>query len=363
MGRHYVFVYADKPHEWNCSQWRVVEPAKALGRLNGISVTVISAEEFADLGNLALRNEIGKADLIHIQRNIVDLGVLNAWKYWNGVGKATTLDLDDAYTILPPTNAAFDFWVRNPQGLDPPPLELVKKCLPHFDAFTSPSKRILDDWKHHWKRALWWPNWVTGSWYEGVTKGTHEGIVIGWGGSSSHYDTFWFTPAKEALKRVCELRPQVKVRICGFDKRLYDMLPVPESQKEHVPFVSPDQWPKNLAQFDIGIAPLAEEFDQRRSWIKAMEYMMCKVPWVASQGSPYEELAQYGNLVPDDVDAWTKALIDLIDTPKDTEPAYLAGLDLTLERRAPDLAGMLEKIVQAKEFETGRIRLANTVNV
>jgi hypothetical protein len=316
--------------------------------------------DFVNLNNKEIRGMVGDSDLIHIQRNIVFPEVQNAVRYWQGAGKTITLDLDDAYTMLPPTNPAYEFWNQNITGLPEPPLETLKKWVGEVDAFTSPSKRILEDWKGTYKVGIWWPNFTTGAWYEKVVKEPHEGIVIGWGGSSSHYDTFWFTPVCEALKKVCELRPQVRIRICGFDVRILDLLDVPN--KEHVPFVPPDEWPKNIAQFDIGIAPLAEEYDQRRSWLKGIEFGLAKVPWVGTEGWPYKDLG-YGTLVPNTVEAWVSALIDKIDNPQDPMPDYLKALEYTMERQAPHLAEVLTKLVWAKKFRQGKAGLPDVTYV
>jgi glycosyltransferase involved in cell wall biosynthesis len=39
--------------------------------------------------------------------------------------------------------------------------------------------------------------------------------------------------------------------------------------------------------YDIGIAPLAQEYDMRRSWIKVAEYMSMGIPFVATDTAPY----------------------------------------------------------------------------
>ncbi|MBU2685785.1 MAG: hypothetical protein KKF27_21300, partial [Gammaproteobacteria bacterium] len=296
-------------------------------------------------------------------RNIILTEVWKATQYWLGMGKPVTLDLDDAYHMLRHSNPAHEFWNNRQEGQQQTPLEQLRAIMPLLDCFTSPSQLLLEDWLGVAQRTYWWPNWAVGKRYENLKKEPHEGCIIGWGGSSSHWDTFWFTPVLEALKRVCDLRPQVRVRICGFDRRIYDMVPLPEGRKEHVPYVPPDRWPANIAQFDIGIAPLAEEYDQRRSWLKGIEYMLARVPWIGTEGWPYKELARWGTLVPNDLDAWVGALIDHIDHPRDPMPGYLAGLDRTLERRAPELAQALQRIINLKKTRTQQVQLRGAIYV
>lgn len=182
---HFVLVYSDRAFEMNCSVWRVFEPAKALAAIQGISVAVMDTDHYADLNNREVRAECQRADLIHIQRNIIMPEVWNATRYYLGMGKCVTLDLDDAYDKLPPSNPAHEFWIKNASGLRPEPLEALRIAMSNVDALTSPSRLILEDWQETAKQGLWWPNWATGAWYAGVKREPHEGCVIGWGGSSS----------------------------------------------------------------------------------------------------------------------------------------------------------------------------------
>ena len=72
--------------------------------------------------------------------------------------------------------------------------------------------------------------------------------------------------------------------------------------------VLPEQWPGIVMHFDIGVAPLSGPYDQRRSWIKGIEYLLGGIPWVATTGEPYGDIADLGTLVPNGVEAWEDAL-------------------------------------------------------
>ena len=54
-------------------------------------------------------------------------------------------------------------------------------------------------------------------------------------------------------------------------------------------------------------------YDDRRSWIKVLEYCALGIPWVASQGPAYADLAQYGRLVRNQPIDWEKAILATID--------------------------------------------------
>jgi glycosyltransferase involved in cell wall biosynthesis len=74
-----------------------------------------------------------------------------------------------------------------------------------------------------------------------------------------------------------------------------------------------DELPRRIAEWDIGIAPLADiPYNATRSDIKVKEYAACGVPWLASPFGPYSDLgeAQGGRLVHDD--GWFEALDRLV---------------------------------------------------
>ena len=104
--------------------------------------------------------------------------------------------------------------------------------------------------------------------------------------------------------------------ICG-DKRIYDKIEIPEDKKIFQGYVSPEQWGGVIARsFDIGVAPLAGEYDKYRSWIKPIEYCLTSTPWLASDnGVTYYEIKDlnYGKFVQNDVDEWTRMLLQTVD--------------------------------------------------
>jgi hypothetical protein len=101
--------------------------------------------------------------------------------------------------------------------------------------------------------------------------------------------------------------------ICGDNQRVFDQLPIPDGQKILHPRVPYTEWPQVLAKFDLGLAPLHGPYDERRSWIKVLEYMVMKIPWAASEGPAYGELRPYGWLVKNTVSGWERVLLDMVD--------------------------------------------------
>lgn len=357
-----VYVYADSPKEWNCSEWRCAVPARALNRSGRHTAELVSLEDF-------MRNTpevdaaCSAADVIVIQRNLFG-PTLSAIQHWKARDKVMVADFDDAYNYIHPTNASFHFWnegqLRKPDGtqeqMDPPPLTQFKWGLRLVHATTVPSKRLADDWQSY-TDMYYLPNFIDLRRYENNVPQPHDGIILGWGGSVSHLQSFEGSGILTALKRVCKARSQVKVMVCGSDKRIFDQLPLPPEQKIHQPWVPYSEWARVLSQFDIGLAPLFGAFDERRSWIKVLEYLVMKIPWIASDGPAYQDLRSYGWLVRNTAAAWERVLMDLVDhieqyRQEAAGDPYLFGIAQSVDENIEKIIGTYTTIME-RAFGTG----------
>jgi glycosyltransferase involved in cell wall biosynthesis len=260
---------------------------------------------------------------------------------------------------MTPSNAGYRLWheglTQSPDGtlskVNPAPLTQFKWGLRLAHAATVPSKRLADDWRAY-AEVHYVPNYIDLDNYEGVRREPHDGLIIGWGGSLSHLDSFTGSSVMTALQRVCRARPHVKVAICGNDRRIFERLPLPPTQKVLLPWVPYAEWPRHLASFDIGLAPLHGPYDERRSWIKVLEYLVMKIPWVASEGPPYHDLRGYGWLVKNMPSAWERILIDMVDHLDDyraeaaREP-HLYGIGQAIEANVDHLVATYSAIAQS----------------
>jgi glycosyltransferase involved in cell wall biosynthesis len=316
---HILYVFADNPQEWNCSEWRCAVPARAINRSGRHSAGMLSLAEFGEQ-TAAAHAACLPADVIVVQRNLIG-GVLPAIQHWKARGKTIVADFDDAYNWMEPTNPAYRYWVLGQRVLDdgkkviqidPPPLTQFKWGLRLVHGATVPSLRLAGDWQEY-VSVHYLPNFIDLSRYQNVTPTPHEGVVIGWGGSLSHLESFRQSSIGEALLKVCRARPQVKVMIAGDDHRIRKSLPLPPEQLVTQPWMPYEQWSNVLSKFDIGIAPLHGPYDERRSWIKVMEYMVMKIPWIASDGPAYHELRPFGRLAKNNAEAWRQALLEVVD--------------------------------------------------
>jgi len=327
-----AFIYADSAQEWNCSEWRMLAPADAMNRARekdgaDWDAKLIHISGFTDYLAPAIQDLIMPRDLIIVQRNVISPEVIEIIRYWQGLGKPVAVDLDDMYQSLPWSNPAHAFWIQNSAKLDPPPLVSLERGLKQSNGLISPNRNLLNDWSYvvkgfhlpNYARAEWWtsPSTSSGSVQSHsdvkAAAGLSDRIVIGWGGSVSHYDSFWGSGIRDAAAMVCRKYPQVLWLICGNDPRIYEQLPVPYDQRKLQPGVPPSAWPKVVKLFDIGVAPLHGYYDQRRSWIKGLEYGLAGVPWVGTDGEPYGDLASVGTLIDNNPDTWYESLCYTID--------------------------------------------------
>lgn len=353
-----LYVFADSPVEWNCSEWRCAIPARALNRSGRHAARLLSLVEFAQESPRA-REDGDWADVIVVQRNLVG-PVLAAIERWQARGKPVLVDFDDAYHLIPPSNPAYGYWrLGRPLVLDgpppppiyPPPLEQFRRGLRLVDGATVPSRRLAADYRDLARIELV-PNYLDLEVYREVPRPEHEGIVIGWGGSLSHVESFKGSGLLPALRRVCRARPQVRVVINGGDRRIFEQLPLPSHQKVLRPWVRFRDWPRELAGYDIGLAPLHGAYDQRRSWIKVLEYMVMQVPWVASEGAPYQGLRDFGLLVPNSARAWERALLEVIDHLEDYRArargeAYQFALSQGVDENVERIVAAYERLMAA----------------
>lgn len=354
-----VYVYADNQREWNCSEWRCAVPARAINRTKGHQAKMLWMQDFMQ-NTPASEEACCDADIIVVQRNLFG-PTLAAIQHWKARDRVVIAEFDDAYDLMPPSINSHDFWhhgVATEEGriidgaprIEPIPITQFRWGLRLVDAATVPSKRLADDWSAYTK-IHYVPNYIDLDKYTTAARVPHEGIHIGWGGSLSHFESFNQNGLLSALQHICRSRPEVRILINGSNNEIFDLLPIPEGQKILRAWVPYHEWPGELANYDIGLAPLNGPYDDRRSWIKALEYMVMKIPWVASEGPPYHELRSYGWLVPNSAQTWERVLLDIIDhideyRAEAGREAYLQGISQSIDGNIDKVLAVYAQIIE-----------------
>ena len=351
-----VFIYADNPQEFNTSNWRCVIPSQGLVR-NGHESAYFHVNEFAQ-NNEEVEKWCASADVIVVERNLFG-DVLVRMQYWKVRNKIVVCNFDDSYDKMTPDNPAYRFWFLNKgDAIDdkgakqeltyvPPPMIQFKWGLRVSAAAMLPSKKLMEDWKDY-VDCFYMPNYLDLEKYR-VEKPDHKGIIIGWGGSLSHYKSFVDSHVLRALKKICKNYPEVRVMIAG-DKRVFDKVDIPESQKIYQNFVIFDKWANVLSNFDIGIAPLAGEYDKRRSLIKPLEYMIMKIPWIGSNNVAYDSIKKYGQVIKNDYYEWYHAIDDVIKNlqsyREQTELSYQFAVSQSIDNNIDNIIDSYKQVIR-----------------
>jgi glycosyltransferase involved in cell wall biosynthesis len=140
----------------------------------------------------------------------------------------------------------------------------------------------------------------------------HRGVVIGWCAGLEHAADVDRMPLLPALQRLLDERDDVTLVSIGL------RLGLRGDRYAHIPHVPLPMLTLQMAQFDVGIAPLSDiAFNRSRSDVKLKEYAAAGLPWLASPVGPYVGLGekQGGRLVADD--QWHAELARLVEKPKD----------------------------------------------
>jgi hypothetical protein len=251
-----VFCYADSQQEWNTSQWRGLTPSDGINTHPAHQARMMPISDLMQYGHDNVQALVGEADVLVVQRNLLLKEIWEACDYWRGLGKTVVADLDDDYPHLTPQNPAYRFWILDAGKLKErtgyTPIEALTEGFRHVDGLISPNKLILSDWAKVLPdlRGYWVPNYANWEWHKNVKQKplNEDEIIIGWGGSVSHWDSFWFSGVREALPVVFERYPQTRFKLCGGDLRLQRMLEdIIPGRWFHQSGVPPAEWPKQVA--------------------------------------------------------------------------------------------------------------------
>lgn len=330
-----AFFFADSPTEYNCSRWNCEIPHKAINKTGEHTSTMLHINEFVKNTEEAQKACI-EADIIIVERNYFG-DCLTMMQFWKVRGKTVMAIFDDAYDIMHQHNPSYNFWnfgeVHGKDGegkdvtmhMNPLPLEQFKWALRIVKGIQVPSVNLARDWSkygttYHVHNYLEMDDYLN---VEPLIP--HEGIVIGWCGSMSHFSSFSDSGVADALRKISKRHPDVKFLIGG-DKRVFDLLEV--NNKVYQEYVPASKWTSLLKTIDIGLAPLSGEYDKRRSWIKGLEYMALKIPWVGTNYLTYSELSKYATMTENGYKNWETALEDSLEHHKENkEKAETEGFD------------------------------------
>lgn len=195
-------------------------------------------------------------------------------------------EVDDNIYDVAKNSTAYKYWYPGS-----PLIEVTELFMQNADAMTVSTPELAEVYKHlnpniHVLRNCQDPE----IWPEPVHKESDE-IVIGWAGSSTHYDDLHII--RPVIKKILHKYKNVKFVIMGCKP---DFLENIDRVEFRMDFAHVSKWPQKLSSldFDIGVAPVVDRpFNRGKSNIKWQEYSMLSIPTVASKVGEYKTIENY----------------------------------------------------------------------
>ena len=293
----------------------IADPQMPGGWYRGIGPMLALGEHGHDIRQVwepqaGIRGESARGcDVLHIHRLHED-EVLQIARAAKQQGMALVYDNDDDMRAVPRNNQA----AREYKGFaGDRALRQIKRLVQLADLAIATTPQIADRFREYGaEHVLVIENYCPDAALEASAPPNGDTVVAGWLAGSEHHLDIERMPLREQFGRALEAHPQLVIETIGCNVGMrherYRCDP-------HVDFLA---LPPKLAQFDIGLAPIADiPFNHARSSIKVKEYAILGRPWLASPVGPYAALGERegGRLAPDD--GWAAALGRLVEKPRE----------------------------------------------
>lgn len=348
-----VYIYADNEKEWNCSEWRCAIPTRAINKHGVHRADMIFIKDWVE-GKSDAKNKCKAADIIIVQRNVFG-DVLRVIQEWRMIGKPVAIDVDDGYHVMPRHVNAYSHWIEGKTTqpktnkkfiMRNKPFEQLIWGVKYCDGLTTPSLKLADDWLDYTDHVHLVPNYPDIDMYKLDEKIVDDEFIIGWGGSHAHQESWRKCGIIPALKAIVK-ENEIKLLLAG-DPRVSKLFILPRKRIEFQKKVPHSEWHTVLKRFNIGLVPLAGEYDKRRSWIKALEYLIVGIPWIGTNYDIYGGLEHpYGLMVENTYRSWYDGLHEMITNYPYWKKVAEAGRAMVLKSYAIDLN--VDKIIDTYE--------------
>jgi glycosyltransferase involved in cell wall biosynthesis len=243
--------------------------------------------------------KVKREDVVYLQRTVYNKYFILALLLSRVCGVHFIFDIDDAVYEHSPTKTKLLTWGA--------------------DFVTCGSTKIQDWCLRYNKKSYVLTNSIPLAIYTPRTQEIVEDIpTIGWIGTLPEV---YVVPAVEALRTLVSNGQQFKLRIIGamgnpaigILLKGFPNLTIIDSLN----WADPQEAVEEIKKFTIGIMPLTDSDWDQVKYFKALEYMACSVPIVASNGSTVREilLKHKCGFVAEDTGAWVHHLTMLLENP------------------------------------------------
>jgi hypothetical protein len=265
-----------------------------------------------------------RSDILVIYKHLYG-AALRMVAYWKARDKRVLVDFDEALNLIPPDFKEYGFWMSgemNSQTRDElvggrtqaSPLEQFRWGLRLVDSATVPSLRLAEDWRSI-TPIMHIADYLNINHYPIMARRDEPGhpIKIGIQCQAIGAEGLNSTGLLPALEDVARVRPNVQFHFFNLEASAVRNLHVAPHQLLVTPGISYQNWPSVLSNLDIGIAVVNDAYGMHSSPLPLTEFMILKIPWLASDLPPYRSLNQYGWLIPNLKENWERSLIEVID--------------------------------------------------
>lgn len=317
-----TFIHSNEPEDEFRVQQRCRNFADAINRIGWHSANLLDLNSFTQ--NTPDAHKIcDGSDLLVIHRYLYG-SVLQTIEYWKARDKKVIIDFDQAINYLTPDIPSHSFWLEGrsvadyahvnkcqENKMDPIPLEEFKWGLGLIDAAIVSSTQLMIDWSQ-FTEVHEVPDYLNTDQYPAFKQVHENEIWIGLA-NNTRIATIKNSGLLNALENVCRKCPQVKFILSDLEEDTDKIINIHPSQIMTYPPNVFEEWANVLLKLDIGLVPAYGDYDLRLGRIKLLEFMISKIPWIASNQPSFRELSRYGRLVPNSSNTWEIAILNAVD--------------------------------------------------
>lgn len=334
---------ADLKGELNTSIHRIFVPSTMMSRAGYPCYVTHIAEILSGKPSPETQNALHESSVIVLERLLMKESH-EFIKDMRFKGKKVFVTFDDNYGLMPAgAGKSYETWRggKSAVGGRGAILNEFRGGLSLCDGFMVPSKVLAEDFRAYNPNPQFVPNYLLGDFWDKLPGKDPDNFVIGWGGSSGHYESWGGSSLISALESLCAKYPRLYLHLQTRDPRILKILDSAKVRYRAYDWVRFEEWPKIVASFNLYAMPLSGAYDLRRSALKTTESAMAGVPWIATKAPPYLE---------------SKGGILVDDTKKKHSENWFRAIDSLIKDKALYQRLSEEGRAWAKEFNAGAVR-------
>lgn len=260
--------------KWGCGFYRMIGPANALvAQGHDVVIKYKRPSVITDKGVVVASAEVLKADVMVFQRP-ARKQYIEYFKVLQGMGIKVVVDIDDDLTKIHPLNVTKGFYDSRDMNW-----KFAVEAFKAADWITTSTPALAEKFGIPGKTTVI-PNCVPER-YLNIEPVRDNKVTVGWAGRiSNHPKDLQITHGSinSALSKV-----DARFYALGDQKALFALGIRNNSPHSWSPGVSLEDYPAEVAKFDIGIVPLeTSEFNDAKSWLKGLEYASLGVAPIVS---------------------------------------------------------------------------------